>query len=114
MSIKIFLAGFVIVFSCKNQEVKNQSAARSAENSIVGLWGGPNENSPVWEIKTDSIYYFEQKKSYKYKISEDSLLIYFPDHIGVLYHIYPTGDTLIFYNEVGYKIRAIRFKKIHN
>ena len=98
------------LFSCSNYE-RHHSTSKidSLRKKIIGLWGGQNEERPVLNIGLDSIYYFQEKKAYKYKLYEDSLVIQFPDHFTSLRDINVIADTLVFRIDVG-KVYAYRSK----
>jgi len=105
----ISLAFSTWLVSCGNHG--HQSASQKGDalrNNILGLWGGLNEDSPVWKITADSIYYFQEGKTYPYTLYVDSLVIRFPDHLYSLKHITVIGDTMVFKDEVG-KMYAYRF-----
>jgi hypothetical protein len=113
MKIGISLASLVFfstwLVSCSDYSHKshNQKTGR-LRNAVLGLWGGPNEDHPVWKITADSIYYFQERRAYKYTLSEDSLVIQFPDHSYCLKDISVIGDTMVFNDEIG-KVSAYRF-----
>jgi hypothetical protein len=97
-------------FSCGHDDsTHHASKIDSLRKNIVGLWGGLNEDRPYWNIRLDSIYYYQEGKAYKYNLYEDSLVIQFPDHFASLNHINVIADTLAFYIDVG-KVYAYRFK----
>lgn len=76
----------------------------------MGQWGGLKEDSPIWEIRRDSIYYFQHSKAYPYKIVNRDLIINFPESRAILKNISVISDTLFFSGEEGLQIRAYRFK----
>ena len=101
---------FTCFLGCRHYDrTHHTSKIDSLRKNIVGLWGGLNEDRPVWNIGLDSIYYYQQGKAYKYKLYEDSLVIQFPDHVYSLQGINVIADTLEFHDEVG-KIYAYRTK----
>ncbi len=111
MVFKIFpLLSSLILVSCNYHVADSNPKLDSLKKNIVGFWGGPGEDSPVWKITADSIYYFDQKKSYLYKVYGDSLVLYLTGHNVALNDFNVKGDTLSFKDEVGIKISAIRFK----
>jgi hypothetical protein len=103
-----------MVLSCNTQDGseidKKPNKFDSLKNNIIGLWGGLGEDSPVLEIRADSIYYFQKSASYLYKLYKDSLVIYFPDHSAVLKDVSVYKDTLIFKDNMDFKTYAYRFK----
>ena len=89
----------------------NGSARDSLKNRIIGYWGGMGEDSPVWEITADSIYYFNVKTSYPYKLFQDSLVISFPDHSASLPFITVISDTIKWKNIFGSSMYGYRFAR---
>lgn len=111
MTLKKFsLSTFLILVSCNYHVADSNSKLDSLKKNVVGFWGGPGEDSPIWKITTDSVYYFDQKKSYLYKLYDDSLVLYLTGNNVALNDFDVKGDTLSFKNEVGIKISAIRLK----
>lgn len=112
---KIICVLYILFFSCNNNSsnklTKQLTKIDSLKNTLIGQWGGPGENSPVLEINVDSIYYFEEKKSYPYKIFDSDLVIERLESKGVLRNISVTEDTLTFYDEQGLITKGYRFKK---
>ena len=105
----ISLAFSTWLFSCTNHGHKSHSQKiDSLQNNVLGLWGGKNEDNPVWKITPDSIYYFQVRKAYKYTLYADSLVIQFPDHSYSLKDIRVVGDTMVFKDGNG-KVYAYRF-----
>jgi hypothetical protein len=81
----------------------------SLQKVIIGQWGGLDEEQPVWEIDTDSIYYFGEQQSYPCKLLGDSLMVYYKAGPFYLRDISVIEDTLLFYNDLG-KVYAYRKK----
>lgn len=94
-----------------NNLTKQVTNVDSLKNTLVGLWGGLGENSPVWEIKIDSIYYYSENKSYPYKILDKDMVIERQESKGVLRNISVAEDTLTFYDEQGLEVNGYRFKR---
>ena len=110
---KISLLLFVIYTSCNHHHspmIVENSNIDTLKNKIIGLWGGLGEDSAVWNIKADSIYYLQQSAAYPYKLIADSLMIYFPDHTATLHNLSAIQDTLTFKDGMGFKTFAYRFK----
>ncbi len=99
--------------SCNSQPsnnlTKQVTKVDSLKNTLVGKWGGLGENSFVLEIKIDSIYYYQENKSYPYKIVANDLIIERLETKAVLRNISVNKDTLIFYDDQGFKIKGYRF-----
>ena len=101
--------------SCDTQKTHSRTEdklnkADSLKSRLLGKWGGLGEDSPVWEIKLDSIYYYQENKSYPYQIMENDLVIERGGSSGILSDISVVEDTLNFYDEQGLSIKAYRFK----
>lgn len=114
---KTIYLGLIFFISCqehfnsKNQYVKKITPEDSLKETLVGQWGGLGEDSPVWEIKKDSIYYFQRSTAYAYRILNGDFLISFPEATGIFKKIYVVKDTLFFLNEQGGLIKGYRFTK---
>lgn len=80
------------------------------KDSLIGKWGGRAENRPMWDIRKDSIYYFDRSIAYPYKIINRDFIIYFPDHKAVLRNIKVDHDTIFFFDEIGL-VRGYRSKE---
>jgi hypothetical protein len=111
---KAALIAFIFLTACNartssNSREKKLTKEDSLRLTIIGPWGGPGEDSPVFKITTDSIYYFQHKRSYPYEIVDKDLLIQFPDSKAVLKNIFVVNDTLNFEDEQGLKIKGYRF-----
>lgn len=112
---RIALIAFIFLTACNTRTSNNTSTKRltkedSLRLTIVGSWGGPGEDSPVFKIAIDSIYYFQHKRSYPYMIADRDVIIEFPDSKGVLKNVFVVKDTLNFEDEQGLKIKGYRFK----
>lgn len=94
-----------------NSEFNLKNNSLSLRDSLIGKWGGLGERRPVWEIRKDSIYYFERSIAYPYKIINRDFVIYFPDHVGKLRSIGVDHDTMYFLDPQGITIKGFRFKK---
>jgi len=102
---------WILCISCNNRKTTEPTKFDTLRKNIIGAWGGLGEDGPVWQINSDSIYYFDRKKSYPYKLYNDSFLIFFPDHAALLHSVSIIQDTLIFYGSENIKTFAYRFKK---
>jgi hypothetical protein len=113
-----FIICLLIITSC--QRAKNDhieiSRADSMKNSLIGKWGGLNERTPVWKFSHDSIYYYDQDKSYPYSIIGNDLVINMGEKQPKLKNIAVYKDTLFFYTiissekEVYGLTKAFRYK----
>ena len=79
-------------------------------NTLIGKWEGSSGTLPAWEIRKDSIYFFEHSKSYAYKIVNKDMIIDFPDYKVKFENIQVIKDTLLFIKRPGWTVQAIRFK----
>src|SRR4051794_7455350 len=110
---KILYLFVIITFSIScisHTELSNhQTKSDSLRNTLIGKWGGLG-NKPTFQIKQDSIYFFEQSTAYSYKIINHDMVIHYPQIEGVLRNIYVLKDTLFFSNEEGVQMRGFRKK----
>lgn len=110
----IFFSTLLIFFlSCNNQDsapTQKNLLNDSLKNSLLGKWGGLGENEPVWEIKKDSIYYYEEGKSYYYFILRGDFIIKRLNSSVALKNIHVYKDTLFFLDDQGLTIKGYRFK----
>ena len=83
------------------ETIKDSSSG--LRNKLIGKWGGLGESKPVFEIRKDSICYFQQSTKYPYKIVNHDFVIFFPDHEGILRNIRVDHDTIFFYDDYGLK-----------
>lgn len=92
----------------KQSKIINQ--INGVEKSIIGKWGGFGETPPVWDIRKDSIYYFQHSKAYAYKIVNNDMIINFENSPNALRNIHVKNDTLFFIDDVGLLIKGYRFR----
>ncbi len=89
---------------------KVTESQNETESKIIGKWGGLGEESPVWDIRKDSIYYFQHSKAYAYKILNKNMHINFGNTSTILKNINVKSDTLFFIDDVGLLIKGYRFR----
>ncbi|MEP7228787.1 MAG: hypothetical protein ABI691_00965 [Ginsengibacter sp.] len=111
----IFILIFIVVVGCNTKKSNNTHANKltqvhSLKDNLIGKWGGLGEDSPVWKIELDSIYYYQEKKKYPYQILGRDLIIERAQSKGVLSNISVIKDTMIFSDEQGLIVRGFRFK----
>lgn len=114
----------ILLFSCQEKKADHENAEGVATKAhveikpvtvdplrmkLLGLWGG--KDGPIWEIKTDSIYYFNESKAYPYKLINGDFVIYRTNITGTLWNISVSGDTLKFDDEQGLPVRGYRCRK---
>jgi len=112
------LISFLLILSLTacNEHVESSkmpiviSKEDSIKNTLIGRWGGLGESNPVWEIRKDSIYYFQHSRAYFYKILNHDLIIDFRETQAKFLNINVIKDTLFFSDEQGYLTKAYRFK----
>jgi hypothetical protein len=93
--ILVVLIPLFLLFCCKEKrsselgilEKRDQDAYENKESSNVstrkqvlpenlkGTWFRDKESNAVFDVSSDSVYYVDNLKSYKYEISSDTLLI---------------------------------------
>lgn len=96
------------------EEPSKFSCIDSLKVNLLGQWGGLKEDSPVWDIRKDSIYYFERSAAYPYRILDHNMIIDLPGSKGILKNISVVKDTMYFLDEQGGLIKGYRFKLIKN
>jgi hypothetical protein len=104
---------FIVGCHTKNSNDRTTKTVKkidSLKTQFKGQWGGLGEDDPVFEIKDDLIYYFEEKKTYPYQFAGKDLIIQRTESKGVLKNISVVNDTMTFYDEQGFSIKAYRFK----
>lgn len=103
----------ILVFSsCKQSSIKNKQGSLDKVNdslisTLVGKWGA-RTGEPVWEIARDSMYYFEEGKSYAYTIHSKDMVVKYKGSPFVLANIKVSKDTLFFTANYGGVIKAFR------
>lgn len=112
---KIVCISFFIFFvGCNNadtnEKTKHHTNVDTIKNKLLGQWGGLGEDSAVWEISFDSIYYLQEKKSYPYKIVGNDLVVERNESKGFLRNISVIEDTMTFNDEQGLATKGYRFK----
>ncbi|MDN3655545.1 hypothetical protein QWZ08_07905 [Ferruginibacter paludis] len=112
----VYLISILFFSSCIENGKQNQkiSFEDSVNNTLIGKWGGASDSRPVWEIRKDSIYYFEHSKAYSYKIVGDDMIINLPENQAKFENIHvirnPIRDTLLFFKQPGLTVQAVRYK----
>lgn len=106
----------LIFIACNQQNTKNEPSKKmtmddSLKTRLIGKWGGIGEDTPVWDIMPDSIYYYDRSTAYPYKILNGDFIIDLPVSKGILKHITVIKDTMSFLDEQGNEIKGYRFTK---
>ena len=107
---RIVILILIFCISCNsphsnNVVTKNFSKADTLKSLLIGEWGGLGEDSPVWKFSEDSIYYFQEKRSYAYKVLNNDLVIKRDESEGILKNISVKKDTMTFEDPPGIKIK---------
>ena len=110
----ICISFFIFFVSCNNgdpntTEKKRDTKVDVLKTKLLGKWGGLGEDSAVFEIKIDSIYYLQEKKTYPYKILNNDLVIERNGSKGILRNIIVIEDTMTFNDEQGLTTKGYRF-----
>lgn len=110
----IYFVLTLIFIACNQHDKKNTSSKKvtmedSLKIKLIGKWGGIGEGTPVWDIRPDSIYYYERSAAYPYKILNGDFIINLPSSKGVLKQISVIKDTMFFLDEQGNTIKGYRF-----
>ena len=106
----------IIVFAaCKNTSPNNKEknvyviTNDSLISTIVGKWGGET-GKPVLKIEKDSIYYFNEKKSYYYLFHDKDMIVLYKEGPFMLGNIHTLNDTLFFEINHGNITKAFRIR----
>lgn len=110
----IFLLIILYLIGCtessnKKDNQRKRISSNDTAKSIIGKWGGLNEEQPVFEIRKDSIYYYQTDKIFSYTMIGKDLVIDFIESKGVLKKIHREADTLIFEDSNGGVIKGYKF-----
>ncbi|HEY8688533.1 MAG TPA: hypothetical protein VIM07_04800 [Chitinophagaceae bacterium] len=110
----IFLLITILLVSCSEQTQSTNKLTHedSLKNDLIGQWGGLGEDSPVWDFKKDSIYYYNRSASYPYRIINQDLIIYLPESKGILKNIRVVKDTLFFIDDQGLPVKGYRMNEL--
>lgn len=111
---KSSLIALILFASCQNnradKEINLVTTKDSLVSAIVGKWGG-DTGQPVWEIKKDSIHYYNENKSYYYLIHDKDIIVLYKEGPYMLHNIHTVNDTLFFdINNEGMVTKAFRKK----
>lgn len=112
---RIFII-LIIFASCKENnrhgnETKNVyvNTNDSLISTLVGKWGG-DTGKPVWEIKKDSLYYFNEKRAYFYLFHDKDMIVLYKEGPYILGNIHTLNDTLFFEINPGNITKAFRIR----
>ena len=110
----IFFTIVILFISCNEgstskSKLSNTNFNDTLKMKLIGKWG--DTKNAMWDIRWDSIYYFERSESFPYKILNNDLIIYPPESKGILRNIRVIKDTLFFLDEEGSTIKGYRFKE---
>lgn len=104
---------FFLFISCnqrKNNSTTNLSNPKdSLVMTLLGKWGG-RTGKPVFEIKKDSIHYFNEQKSYYYMIHGDDMIVLYKEVPYLLKDIHIIEDTIFFTTKGAGITRGFRYK----
>ncbi len=101
--------------SCSQHDTKNKPSKKldiddSLISKLIGKWGGIRESTPVWDIRHDSIYYYDRSTAYPYKILNGDFIIDLPESKAVFEDISVVKDTMFFIDAQAHiLIRAYRW-----
>lgn len=105
---------FPLFFSCNNQQKKPVERNENIEfkAALQGMWMDENTESPVLQIKGDSIYYFDVAiPSVLFKVFDDSLITYGAANKTSYQIIKQSAYTLWLQTEIG---GLIQLSKVDN
>lgn len=100
----------LLISSCNGNKKTENEGEFYLNQHIIGKWGGLGESTPVVKFTSDSIYYFDRNKAYSYEITNDDIIINFPEHKGMLRNVSIKNDTLTFFDDLPEPIKAIKLK----
>lgn len=98
MKLQAFFALFSLGFiGCNSAQVDSKKSAMDSltypaetqktvaitsdlKDKILGIWGNEYSENAVFEIRKDSIYYVDQFKTYKYKLKDSTITIFYHDY----------------------------------
>ncbi len=107
---KYWLIIFYILFlnSCNNpiERIENTTSTGSLNLSIQGTWKG-FKGEPIWNIGSDSIFYYSENRSYYYFIHNDGMIVLYKNGPYEFKNIRISKDTLFF--KTG-NLNAVAFK----
>ncbi len=109
------IISFILFTACSNRgvdktKVEMYTKVDTLKSKLIGRWGGLGEDSAVWEIGTDSIYYFQHRKAYPYNILNSDLIIKLDESKAILRNIAVIEDTMTFEIHDSVIANAYRFK----
>ena len=121
--LRFFLSSFFVISSCylfnscnsiqydtKQRQKYLEDYKAILKQNLLGKWGGLGENKPIWDIKKDSIFYFDSSKSYAHKVVGKDLIIQYENTRVVFRNIQVNMDTLFFIEpDSGLPTTAYRF-----
>lgn len=96
----VYIICFLFIVSCQQNEQISQRTLilNDFKSNLIGKWGGFDKDTPIWKISTDSIYFYNDKRSYIYKLKDSSLFIEEISNIPMMKNITIDKDTLFFYS----------------
>lgn len=92
----------------KNKVLNKPTLEDSLKLKLLGKWG--DLETPGWDIRMDSIYYFERSIAYPYEIINKDFIIYLTESKGILKDIRVIKDTFFWLDEQGLTVNAFRMK----
>jgi hypothetical protein len=112
MRILLFLLLIIITGCNQHPGSKNTVPAKidadSLKASLTGLWKGMGKNGLIWNIRTDSVCFYQFKAAYSYIIQGRNFIIDLPGGKDTLRNITVIKDTMFFSDEGGSLTKAFR------
>ena len=111
----IYFVLTLIFLACNQHDKKNTLSKKltmddSLKIKLIGKWGGIREDTPIWDIRSDSIYYYDRSTAYPYKILNGDFIIDFPEPGAVFEDISVVKDTMFFIDAQAHiSVRVYRF-----
>ena len=112
----IFLSIAGLFFSCNEQTHSTNKLTNkdSLQNELIGQWGGLGQSGAVFDLRQDSIYYYNRSAAYFYKIINNDLIIYLPESKDIFKNIKVAKDTLFYLDEQGLNVKRYRMRELPN
>lgn len=111
---RFFLIPLILVWlSCNNQQKhSDEKRVDSGVHNplIVGVWAENEDENAIFSIEKDAVFYYETDERVDYKLSNDSLIIFYDGYTAINIVEKLSEDSLVFITEVGYINRLIRRK----
>jgi hypothetical protein len=100
----------LIITSCNDKQSEQKRKQLNLQAAFMGQWIDSLTGHATFEVRKDSIYYFDYYRAYPYIIKDDSLTIYFPDK-STKGELIIDKDTATFVEREFGNTKMVRFKQ---